>query len=44
MAESCENLDNIFLDWVKAGAHVKGKVQKSLAEAPNSLEKQKEER
>ena len=28
MAESCENLDNIFLDWAKAGAHAKCKVQK----------------
>ena len=44
MAESCENLDKIFLDWAKAGAHAKSKVQKSLAEAPNRLEKQKEER
>ena len=37
IAESFENLDNIFRDWAK------DKVQKSLAEALNRIEKQEEE-
>ena len=38
MAESFENLDNILRDWAK------DKVQKSLAEAYNKVQKQQEER
>ena len=38
MAESFENLDNILRDWSK------NKVQKSLAEALNRVEKQEEQR
>ena len=37
IAEIFENLDNIFRDWAK------DKVQKSLAEALNRIEKQEEE-
>ena len=38
MAESFENKDNVLRDWAK------DKVQKSLAEALNRLEKPEEER
>ena len=38
MVESFENKDNILRDWVK------DKVQKSLAEALNRVEKPEEER
>ena len=38
MVKSFENLDNILRDWVK------DKVQKTIVEALNRYEKQKEER
>ena len=38
MAERSENLDNILCDWAK------DKIQKSIAEAMNRLEKPENER